>query len=185
MEARSRFVLVLLTVCALGSGLLLSRLGNNAAIPANSPRLGAGYYVDNAELTGTGDDGQLLYRARTKQATEHPEDGSVTLDEVIIDYATDSDVPWLLSATAGRIPAGGKILQLMGDVVAVARANEGEPATIRTDFLELDPETFVAFTNRKVAIDYSGSEVFAVGMRAFLKEDRLQLLSKVNGKFIR
>ncbi len=185
MEVRNRIGLILLMVCALGSGLLLSRLGDNETPRANSPRLGAGYYVDNAELIGTGDDGEVLYRARTKQATEQPEDGSVILDEVAIDYATDSDVPWELRASSGRIPAGGKILQLIDDVVAITRADAGEPATIRTDFLELDPETFVAFTDRKVAIDYSGSEVFAVGMRAFLKEDRLQLLSKVNGKFVR
>ena len=54
---------------------------------------------------------------------------------------------------------------------------------IRTDYLELDTETYIANTSHKVAIDYSSNKVFATGMRAYFKEDRLQLISNVNGNF--
>ena len=49
---------------------------------------------------------------------------------------------------------------------------------------ELDTETYIANTPRKVTIDYLQHRVFATGMRAYFKEDRLQLLSDVNGKFL-
>jgi lipopolysaccharide export system protein LptC len=54
---------------------------------------------------------------------------------------------------------------------------------IHTDYLELDTETYIANTEQKVAIEYTNNLVFATGMRAFFKEDRVQLLSNVNGQF--
>jgi lipopolysaccharide export system protein LptC len=76
------------------------------------------------------------------------------------------------------------MLELLDDVVAVTREGDGAPAIIRTEYLRLEPDEYVASTDRKVTIDYAGSRLFAVGMRAYLKEDRLQLLSNVNGKFL-
>ena len=31
------------------------------------PRLSIGYYMNDAQLVGTGDDGKILYRARTRR----------------------------------------------------------------------------------------------------------------------
>jgi lipopolysaccharide export system protein LptC len=175
---------VLLAIAAFASGLLLSRLEDDQSFTERSPRLGAGYYVESAELTGTADDGSVLYRVQTDQATEQLDDGSVALEGVRIVYTAGESVPWTLRANRGRIPPGGNMLELLDEVVAVTQEGSGEPATIRTDYLRLEPDEYVAYTDRKVTIDYSGSRLFAVGMRAYLKEDRLQLLSNVNGKFL-
>lgn len=81
------------------------------------------------------------------------------------------------------MPPGGDILRLSGGVVAVTRENSGSEARILTDYLEIDPRTFVAYTDRKVTIELSGDTILATGMRVFLKEDRLQLIADVTGKF--
>jgi len=176
--------LALLTIGAVISGLLLSRLEDEAAVEPDMPTLGAGYYLDDAELTGTGDDGRILYQVRTRRATEALNDGGVDLEDVHVSYSARDDIPWILTAATGRIPPGGKMLELTGDVVAITSEDGREPATIRTDYLALDPEKFVAQTESKVEIEYSGNRVFATGMRVFLKEDRVQLISNVNGKFL-
>jgi lipopolysaccharide export system protein LptC len=184
LDTRTLTRLVLLAIAAFASGLLLSRLEDDQPTAERRPRLGAGYYVESAELTGTADDGSVLYRVQTDQATEQLDDGSVTLDGVRIVYTAGESVPWTLRANRGRIPPGGNMLELLDEVVAVTQEGSGERATIRTDYLRLEPDEYVAYTDRKVTIDYSGSRLFAVGMRAYLKEDRLQLLSNVNGKFL-
>lgn len=173
-----------LILAAVASGLLLSGLeGDHDAEPPRA-RLVAGYYLDDAELVGTGDDGRVLYRVSTRRALESLDDGGVNLEDVRVSYAPQSDVPWDLTAEAGHIPPDGKILQLMGNVVAITREGARAPATIRTDSLELNPDTYVASTDDKVVIEYSGNEIFATGLRVFLKEDRVQLISNVNGKFL-
>ena len=184
MDTRTLTRLVLLGIAAVASGLLLSRLEDEPPDTERRPRLGAGYYVESAELVGTGEDGGVLYRVQTDQATEQLDDGSVKLDGVRIVYTAGESVPWTLRANRGRIPPDGNMLELLDDVVAVTREGDGPPATIRTEYLRLEPNEYVAYTDRKVTIDYSGSRLFAVGMRAYLKEDRLQLLSNVNGKFL-
>jgi LPS export ABC transporter protein LptC len=55
---------------------------------------------------------------------------------------------------------------------------------IRTDYLELDPDTYIATTNRHVVIQRARDTLHARGMRVYLKQDRLQLDSEVRGYFL-
>jgi lipopolysaccharide export system protein LptC len=145
--------------------------------------LGTGYYLKEAELVGTGDDGEVLYRIRTRELQQDPADGSATLADVALVYAPRAAVPWEVTADAGSMPPDSVILRLSGKVLAVTREDSGEPAAILTDYLEIDPKTFVAYTDRPVAIEVAGDHIFATGMRVYLKEDRLQLMADVTGTF--
>ena len=175
--------LTLLLVAAVASGMLLLRNTAESPTKPSAARLGIGYYMTDAELTVTGEDGQTRYRVLTENATQDPDAGSISLDKVFVEYDPLSAVPWELRADSGHIPPDRNTIELQGDVIAQTRDDEDVPITIRTDFLELNTDTYIARTTHKVAVDYSQNRVFATGMRAFLKEDRLQLLADVNGKF--
>lgn len=179
----SALSLVLLAAGALASGALLWQLQTPDKSNGSMRRLGAGYYLKDAELVGTDINGEVLYRIHTRELLQNPADGSVALTEVALQYSPAAAVPWELTADAGSMPPDSDILQLSGKVVAVTRKDSGEPATIRTDYLEIDPLTFVAYTDRPVAIDLSGDRILATGMRVFFKEDRLQLIANVTGTF--
>lgn len=150
-----------------------------------TPRLEVGYYAQDATLTGTGDDGHVLYRVSASRVVQAPSDGSVNLLDVAVDYAPAQDVPWRLTAETGRIPQGDKMIELSGHVVAVTREAGSPAATVRTDRLEFDPTTSVATTDRKVVIEYDGSTLHGTGMRALLREQRVELLSGVSGHYVR
>jgi LPS export ABC transporter protein LptC len=77
------------------------------------------------------------------------------------------------------------MIELSGNVVAATREADSPAATIRTDYLEFDPGTDIARTERKVVIEYAGSTVHATGLRAMLRQDRLELLSDVTGQYVR
>jgi len=173
--------LLLLAAGAVASGLLLSRTEEDNAAGPSAPILGDGYYLKDAQLVGTGDDGELLYRINTRELLQG--DGEVELVDVAFEYEPRAAVPWELRADKGRMPPEGDILRLSGKVVAVTRESDGAKATILTDYLEIDPRTFVAYTDSDVTIDLDGDQVFATGMRVFLKEDRLQLIADVTGTF--
>ena len=85
--------------------------------------------------------------------------------------------------------ADGRILYRSADVLVTSRAtaatNRGQsPLTIRTDYLELDPDTYIATTNRRVVMERSRDTLHARGMRVYLKQDRLQLDAEVRGIFL-
>jgi LPS export ABC transporter protein LptC len=185
MDLKTVLGLAALLCGALASGVLLFRATDEAKSVSEAPRLQIGYYAADAQLTGTDDTGRILYRISAATVVQTPADGSVSLQGVAVSYDPAQDVPWSLRADTGRIPPGGKMIELSGNVVAATREADNPAATIRTDYLEFDPGTNVAATDRKVVIDYAGSTVYATGLRAMLQQDRFELLSNVTGQYVR
>ncbi len=184
MNARRWPTIALLLIAAVASGVLVLRNNEEEPDQAPEPELGIGYYMKQAELVRTGADGQVLYRVQTDKATQITEDGIIKLDIVHVSYDPQTEVPWNLRADTGYILSDRNIIQLAGDVIAKTRGDIQAPLRIRTDYLELSTDTYIADTDRDVAIDYTNNQIFATGMHAYLKEERLQLVSNVNGQFI-
>jgi LPS export ABC transporter protein LptC len=149
-----------------------------------APRLGIGYYLKGARLSGSGIDGQILYRVTADAAEQDLADGSIAMRGVAMNYAPPDEVPWALRADRGHIPPDRNIIQLSGDVVVTAAAPGGPPLSIRTDYLELDPDTYIARTDSGVSVERSRNTLRARGMRVYLKQDRLQLENEVRGRFL-
>jgi LPS export ABC transporter protein LptC len=184
----------------LGAALLTSVLvflgPSSEVAPPVPPRLGLGYYVKDARLTGTGPDGQILYRVTAIAAEQTLADGTITMRNVAVDYEPAAQVPWKLKADRGQIPPDRNIIELAGDVVATTEVavvksaappggrTSTAPLLIRTDYLELDPEAYIARTERMVAVERSRDTLLARGMRVYLKQDRLQFQSEVRGRFL-
>ena len=184
MDLRNSLTMLALALGAAASGGLLLRNTSPTLEAGPNPRLAIGYYVNQAKLSGTGDDGRILYRLSAVTASQNFDDDMINMQQVHLIYDPVTDIPWDLRANTGMVPRDGNIIQLTGNVVAKTTNDSDAPMVIRTNYLELDTETYIANTEHKVAIDYSGNRVFATGMRAYFKEDRLQLISNVNGKFI-
>lgn len=176
--------LALLLIAAVASGALIMRMDKPPQAARSGPEFGIGYYMKGAELLRMDDSGRVLYRLQTDEATQTEIDGIITLDLVKVSYDPQSDVPWDLRADTGYILPNRNIIQLEGDVVASTREDNQESVRIKTEFLQLDTETYIADTDREVTVDYSANKVIAKGLRAYLKEERLQLVADVNGVFI-
>jgi lipopolysaccharide export system protein LptC len=185
VERRNVIALAALLCAAVASGILLVRSRDVREPPERAPALGIGYYAENATLSGTGDNGNLIYQVSAASIVQAPSDGSISLREVTVRYSPANDIPWSLTADTGRIPPGDKMIELSGNVVAETRETGSPAATIRTDYLEFDPVTSVAATDRRVVIEYDGSTLQATGMRAILRDERLELLSGVSGRYVR
>jgi len=184
---------MLLAAALITTFLVFSTTSKDEAAPA-APRPGLGYYVKDARLTGTGPDGQILYRVSTTAAEQLLADGTITMQDVTVDYEPSAQVPWKLRADRGQIPPDRNIIELVGDVVAATAVNPADaaansrsstaPLLIRTDYLELDPEAYVARTESFVAVERNRDTLHAKGMRVYLKQDRLQFNAEVRGRFL-
>ena len=80
-------------------------------------------------------------------------------------------------------------MPLPGDQVGFVKIlNSGETSDqdieIRTQYLELDPEQFIAETEDRVQIRFGTRSVTATGMLASLNDDRIELKSNVRGKIV-
>lgn len=165
------------------STFIVSELWKVDSKPAHA-ELSLAYYLDQAELTGTGPDGKMLFQVWTRRAAQSLGDSSIEMDEVQMVYGPPTALPWKLNANTGRIPADASVIELRGDVVAVSVTEETKPTIIRTQRLDIDPTTRQAKTSHKVILEFDGRIINATGMHANFETNELQLLSNVNGKFL-
>lgn len=182
MSPRTIIFIVVLTAGALGSWYL-SR-ANAPAYDANSQidPVHRGFYLKQARILGTGSDGNLLYEIEAEHA-EQQEDDSIDFTEVRVRYAPDSNVPWIVNADLATIREGAPGIILRGHVQILNSGETSDEETeIRTQYLELDPDQFIAETEERVQIRFGSRSVTATGMLASLNDDRIELKSNVRGK---
>lgn len=142
-----------------------------------------GYYLESARILGTGADGLLLYEIQAARAEQQGDD-RVAFTDVRINYTPESDVPWTVNADSATIHQNEQRVRLRGHVRALSVAGfSGNDTEIRTQYLELDPENYVAETDQRVQIRIGERSLTATGMLASLKESRVELKSNVSGKF--
>jgi lipopolysaccharide export system protein LptC len=181
-EPRAIVRTILLLAGAGVSGLMLVNTWETEE-KESKPELSLAYYLDKAELIGTGPDGKILYQVWTKRAAQSQGDESINLAEVRLIYGPPDGLPWELAANKGNIPADASTIELRGNVIAVSGNTDKDTTTIRTDALSINPATRQATTRQKVVIEFNGREINATGMAADFEANRLDLLSNVNGKF--
>lgn len=176
-------VIALLTAGVLGSWYL-SRQGGKSGELAPAEVRQRGYYLRSARILGTGPDGELLYEIRAEHA-EQVGDDRVDFTTVSVSYSPDSAVPWSVDADAATIEEDGRRVTLRGHVRAVSREGfSGNDTEIRTSYLELLPDEYLAETDDRVQLRIGERSLTATGMLASLKDNTLELKSNVSGKFV-
>ena len=182
MSPRTTTLLVVLIVAALGSWYLArsNRTDDVDALPFDSGY--SGYYLKSARILGTDTDGSLLYEIEAAHAEQMAKD-RMEFTEVRIRYSPDAEIPWIVHADEATLREGSPRIALRGHVRAVGKSeNNDEDTEIRTQYLELDPERFVAETDERVQIRIGARSLTATGMLASLNDNKIELKSNVRGK---
>ena len=182
ISPRNAALLVVMAAAALGSWYLArsDRPGDSDALPYNVVH--RGYYLKSARILGTGENGDLLYEIEAERA-EQQSDKRIEFTDVRIRYSPGSAIPWTVNADAATLSEDSPRITLRGHVRATSNADSAENETeIRTQYLELDPERFLAETDQRVQIRIGARSLTATGMLASLNDDRIELKSNVRGK---
>lgn len=159
------------------------RLGPVGAVdgPPTGP---LGYYLRDADISVMDVDGSVLYRILADAVEERPAENRTLLDRVQVRYSPAADVPWEVRAETGDIPTDERYIELSGGVELSSTAEPGaEPTVIRAPQLRLAPDDFLATTDTEVSVLLGEERLQAIGMRADLKGDFLELESNVHGQF--
>jgi len=183
ITSRNFVTLAVLTAGAMASWYL-ARSGQNDGDSAPAfDTTQRGYYLKSARILGTGADGELLYELQAEHA-EQQDDDRVSFTDVRLNYSPQSEVPWTVNADTATIEQDQQRVLLHGHVRAVSSEGfSGNDTEIRTQYLEIDPENYLAETNERVQIRIGARSLTATGMLASLKENQVELKSNVSGKF--
>jgi LPS export ABC transporter protein LptC len=179
-----RVLFALVSLTALGALLYLHDSDDGSALFVVGEPLNAepGYVAIHGHLIETGDNGHPLYRLYADRIVQPTPQGTVYLTQPSIDYQLDPADHWTITALQGELPQDASTAELNGDVHAEGRPpGSDDLMRIDTDVLHLDMPRQLVTTAAKVRVNWKGSTLRGRGMRAELKDNRLQLFADVRG----
>jgi LPS export ABC transporter protein LptC len=170
----------LLAALVIGYGALVQR---NPAPAANGTRAERpGYYLQDAVITQTQQDGTISMRLVVNRIEQRQRDDSFSLDTVRVNYFQSPQREWLLTARQGIVPASFRVVQLFGDV-ELRPTDAQTNAFLHADAMAIDTQTNVAYSIASPVHLRFGSHAMVVkNFRADLKSENIRLES-VNGRF--
>lgn len=184
MSPRLVFLFVLLLVAALASWYVARDDRDSAPPTAADARLSGGYYLEDARILGTAEDGSMLYEIRAKFA-EQQSDERILFSTVEIEYSPETDIPWSITADTALLAPDEPRLQLEGNVRAFSAAGpSGDETELLTPSLSLDPARYIAETDERIRIRIGDRSLTGTGMLASLNENRMEIRSNVSGRFV-
>ena len=142
------------------------------------------FYIDNARIQMLDEQGKVAYRLTAEHAVHQIEDGSTRLEQPeLLFFRGENPTPWLLKANQGLVTEKGDRVDLHADVL-LQQQPDGQPQRqLTTSALTLYPRRDYAETDQSVRIEAARSVTTAEGMKLFLNDGRLQLLSTVRGQY--
>jgi len=141
------------------------------------------YYAVNARSVQFTPEGKLQYEM-TADKVEHMKASDVTLVTTPdLHLYRGTQFPWHVQSKRAEVNPDGTEVELI-DAVRVARTDERKRDTIiTTTRMTVFPQKEYAQTEQAVRIDGAGGTTTGKGMKAYLKEGRMDLLSNVRGQY--
>ena len=141
------------------------------------------YYAINAHSKQYLPDGKLQYEM-TSDKVEHLKATEVTLlTNPDLNMFRGTEFPWHVQSLRGEVNPDGTEVELI-DSVRIARTDAKNRQTIITSSrMTVFPKQQYAQTEQAVRIDGAGGVSTGKGMKAYLKESRIHLLSNVRGQY--
>ena len=178
-----RILFALISLTALGALLYLrqSDSANDVSVVQGLPPE-PGFVATHGDLVETGENGHPLYRLDADRIEQPSPQGTIYLTSPRLDYQTDTNDHWTLTAQQGELPQDAQYADLSGTVHAEGRPN-GTDGLMRidTDTLHLDMPLQIVTTTAKVKVNWAGRSLSGRGMRFEMKRNFLELQSDVQG----
>ncbi|MDX1251624.1 MAG: LPS export ABC transporter periplasmic protein LptC [Gammaproteobacteria bacterium] len=178
-------LLALAVLAGLSAWLLQTTEKPQVSVPGKQ-RHDPDFYMKDFTMTTMDKAGVPRNRLSGPYLVHYADDDSAELTRPRMIAFRQDEPPWHIEAERGWISSGGKDVALRGEVVMrQSDAVRGREQTVRTTDLRVRPDDEYAETAHPVTFsNNAGSVVDAVGMRVSLKDERLELLSKVRATYV-
>lgn len=181
-----RYLAVALLVVGIAffTSWLLRTLGETPLVKTGELNREPDYFFDEFVATARDAQGKISYRLEAKQLEHFPYNYSMTLEKPYIELFQEKGQPWQTWAEQGIFFEKRQLVTLSGKVRIHRAADEiNQPVTLSTESITLDMRKKIAKTSSDVQVT-SGEDILnATGMMVDLQSGRVELHSKVKGKY--
>ena len=171
---------VMLAALAIASTLWLGQLGNVDGKARRFDGHAPDLTMEEFDVTDMGEDGRPLRRLSAAYMAHFSDTGTKELTHPHLVIYRDQGEPWNVASDRGWVSADNDVLMLLGKVDIWRNTVEGKREIhIETEDLRVLPDDEFADTALAVRFSTPESLTTGTGMRAYLGESRVELLSKV------
>jgi lipopolysaccharide export system protein LptC len=184
MERRTLLSALVLAVPAALSTWLLLR--DDSSVAPQAPRHVPDYYLKHFTATAMTPEGKPDRRLTADSLYHYADDDTMDLERPHMLFFNPERPPWEVDSETGWVGPEGEDVLLGGNVIIRREAapdGSARPLRVETRDLQVRPHEDYAETDQPVTIISERHRVDAVGMRAYLGDDRLELLSEVRGHY--
>ncbi|AHL76722.1 lipopolysaccharide ABC transporter permease [Stutzerimonas stutzeri] len=140
------------------------------------------FYVINSRTIQYQPDGKRNYELSAEKV-EHVKASDVSLlTRPDLHSYRGSDLPWHVTSERGEVGPQGEEVELIDNVKVERNDAEGRPTIVTSSRMTVFPEKDYAETRQPVRIVAANGVTTATGMKAYLNEGRMLLLSNVRGQ---
>lgn len=177
----------ILATTAIAAGLagyiLVARQSGDELTEVKAPAQ-PGYYLKQATIIETGKDGSPRLKLQAARINQNMADNSITLQQVVVNYRSEDDTPWILTADQGQLPASARSVHFTGNVFIRTEDARLQRPEIRTAQLSIDTENSQATAPGEVDFAMDQQKLSGIGLKYDMKRQKLQLNSQVHGNFL-
>lgn len=172
--------IAMLLVLAAGSAWLLNQVGGQASGKRQMVGYTPDFYMDDFEITTMDEQGRPWRRLSAAHMAHFPTTSTKEFTEPRLVIYRVQGTPWHVASERGWISADDEVLLLLGKVDIWRNNLAGEREIhIETRDLKVLPESQFGETEMPVVITTAQARTQGKGMRAYLDQSRLELLSEV------
>jgi lipopolysaccharide export system protein LptC len=144
----------------------------------------ADYYLEDFDLTAMNAAGHPRYHLQAHAMRHYADDDTAEVRMPRLTMYRQGTAQWFVRAEQAQVATGGESVSLQNQV-KVERLTEDvrEKLEIATSALRVVPANEYAETDQPVVIVTDFGVTRAIGMRADLKQERLELLAQVRGEY--
>lgn len=140
------------------------------------------WYVENAHSVQYQIDGKLRYEMTAAKLEHHKATDITFMTMPDMQLYRGTPLPWHVTSDTGKVLPGGNQVEL-DKSVRIARTDEKDrPTVITSEHMTVFPQKQYAQTDQDVRIDAANGVTTARGMKAYLNDGKVFLLSNVRGQ---
>lgn len=147
-------------------------------------------FMTNVDMREFAADGTLHFQLKTPlirhfQIGDKNGTDDYTLFDLpqIVFLGSEEKPAWYMTAEVGRNDNNGELFTLSTNVLAQQVSKTQGTISISTSELQLNTRDQFAETDKAVTMRSAKTHLETVGMRAFIKQDQIELLSQVTGTY--
>lgn len=186
MSRRALLTLLGIILLAAGSTWLSRAPQKPAASTTAASERYPSYFMRDFTAITMDEEGQPKHHLQAASLIHYSDDDTTVLARPRLSVLGENSKSWLIQAERGTADTSSRQLQLNENVI-LERPGEGAASDnlrISTDSLQVDLDRKYAQTDEPVHIADTNSTMDAVGMRAYLDQERVELLANVRGHYV-